>query len=155
MRILKLYWKRYHRHRFYHINGNILAASLLSTGLTALLIEFLTSWTLWIGIIVVLTAVVDAIFDVLLYALFSYYSASHSGNVRMFSFLHDLTRVQGHRIFLAPLYYACAVLLQSSFLMMGTRRSFSVLFAYLLALLFTRLLHTLYGLRTGLFDKQK
>lgn len=155
MHRLHAYWKHYHRHRFWHINGNIILASLFSTGLTALFIEFLTHWTTWIGIIVVITAIADAALDVLIYTLFSYYSASYFGKIRSFSFLCDLARIQGHRIFLAPLYYVCALLLQSFFLMIGMRLSFTVILAYLLALLFTRLLHTLYGLRTGLFEKKK
>ncbi len=144
--------QQYYNSRLLHINGNIVFAGLLSTLVVARFIDMLTSWTNTISYIVVLTAVIDAVLDVGIFSWFHRLSTTRATKRhKQRHFVTDVATIQFQRVILSPLYYVLAVTFQGMLLTQGMARAGSVVVAYIGALLLTRIVHTIWGLKTGLF----
>ncbi len=142
----------YNKKRIIHINGNIIIASVVSTLIVALIIESAKSIMVSMSAVVGVTAVLDMILDAGIFFTLHYLSSNYGkAHIRNYFLAKDVVRIHGHRIFLSPLFYFIAVSTQSGLLMMHAGYGTSVIWAYLIALVITRYVHTVYGIKTGLF----
>ena len=135
---------RYKTDRVWNINANIIAADLIGTGITALIIESIQSKLNSPHSIVIVTALIDGTISLLLFALL-HLNANRDRGVK------DLARVQVQRWVLTPLNYLAGGSMQYLLLTIGLRPSIGVVVSYVTALIFVRTVHTIYGKRTGLF----
>lgn len=156
----------YQRKRIININANIIAAGLLALIPTAAAVWIFKlsvppqdPW-IYTGV----SVIADIIADVTIYFLL-HWVANHWRPVRGGSeheraaleakpppYWKDASLVQFERALLSPLYYIIAAglmqLLQTQFAM---RAGWAVLIAFPVGLVATRILHTIWGLRTGRF----
>ena len=135
---------RYKTDRMWNINANIVLADILSTAVTALVIEAIQAKLPTPLSIVAVTAIIDGAISL---AAFAYL---HAG-VNRERGLRDFARLQAHRWMLSPLHYLVGSGIQYGLLAMGVRASTGVLVAYGSAMAVSRTVHTLYGRRIGLF----
>ncbi|RME52413.1 hypothetical protein D6783_04810 [Candidatus Woesearchaeota archaeon] len=134
--------------RIVNINVNIVLASALAAVLTAPIIEVLEEHLRSIALVVLSSLVIDAIFDFSIFSLLHWFANKSLQGTR---FLRDVLTLQKQRVFLTPLFYGVATGTQTALLVLGRGAGFSVVVAYFLAILVTRCVHTLYGLKCGLF----
>ena len=137
--------QRYKTSRMWNINANIVAADVVSTAMTALIIEVIQKSLLSRSALIATTAIIDGAISLFVFAGLHYFANQNRG-------VKDVVRVQIHRWMLSPLHYLLASGLQYVLLGMGVEVGLSVLVAYLLAVIVCRLLHTLYGHKRGLFE---
>jgi hypothetical protein len=135
---------RYKTSRVWNINANIVLADVLSTAITAVVMDaehgrFATRLGVVGG-----TSVLDGAISLAVFAGLHRYTNADRG-------FADLVRVQMHRWVLSPLHYVLGATLQYVLLAAGMRVGFTVLVAYLTSVALLRTVHTIYGLRTGLF----
>lgn len=156
----------YQRKRIININANIIAAGLLAliptTGivwLAKLFIDEDRSKTF-----TAISLVSDIVFDVIIYYAL-HWVANHWRPLRAGTeresrelsaapppFMRDASLIQFERALLSPLYYLTAVgLMQYLQDVQDVRPGFAVLIAYPAGLSVTRIVHTLWGLRSGTF----
>lgn len=136
---------RYKTSRVWNINANIVLADLLSTAITAVVMDaahgrFATRLGLVGG-----TSLLDGAISLVVFAGLHRYTNATRG-------FGDLFRVQIHRWILSPLHYVIGASLQYLLLAAGMRVGMTVLVAYLTSVAILRTLHTLYGKRSGLFQ---
>ena len=136
--------KQYKSNRLWNINANIVLADIVSTGITALVIEAVYPYLAGRLLIVAATLLVDGTLSVAVFVLLHTYANRARG-------LRDLVRVQVHRWVLSPLHYLAGGTLQYGLLTLGVRPGVTVVVAYLSAVALVRTVHTLYGQKTGLF----
>jgi hypothetical protein len=120
-------------------------ADILSTGVTAGVIEAIHSQLASRLQVVAVTAIVDGGISLGAFAALHFLANRHRG-------AHDVVRVQMHRWVLSPLHYLVGIGLQYALLSAGVRPGIGVLIAYWGSMAFVRLVHTVYGMRSGLFD---
>jgi len=146
--------KKYDRNRLWHINGNIIISGILSAMIVSAIIHASEIWEVGnIGHVVLFTFALDTLIDPAIFFLLHYRSSKQGlKEFRYNFFIKDAIRIQGHRIILTGLYYLIALSLQFTLLLEGVRSGKSVIYSYVTALLITRIIHTFYGLKTGLFE---
>lgn len=166
---IRLMWRRlfnlYQRKRVVNINVNVTFAGLAALLLAMWPVAWVGEWLgpdrkLWIA---VAAYFIDMVFDFTVY--FSlHWLANHwkPGNptpidrARVVHFASDALLVQAERVILVPLFALLAIggmtLLQHH-TDLGPKKSFVV--TYVLAILITRVLHTIIGYRTGSFNDRK
>jgi hypothetical protein len=136
---------RYRTSRLLNINANIVLADLVSTAVTALVMDAVhTRLASRLGV-VVWTTIIDGAISLAIFAGLHRYTNAARG-------VGDLVRVQMHRWVLSPLHYVVGASLQYALLAAGVRVGVTVLVAYISALVFVRAVHTHYGKRSGLFQ---
>ncbi len=135
---------RYKTNRLWDINVNIVAADIVSTAGTALIIQALQTRLPTPLAIVTVTAIVDGAISLAVFACLHTYANRARG-------MRDLMRVQLHRWALSPLHYLVGIALQFALLAAGVGAGIGVLVAYLSAVAVARTVHTLYGRKSGLF----
>ncbi|MFN7985809.1 MAG: hypothetical protein U0Q11_28530 [Vicinamibacterales bacterium] len=138
------WFARYKTSRVWNINANIVLADVMSTTITAVVMDvaqarFATRLGLVGG-----TSVLDGAISLVVFAALHRYTNADRG-------FGDLVRVQIHRWVLSPLHYVLGATLQYLLLAAGMRVGVTVLVAYLTSVALLRTAHTIYGLRTGLF----
>lgn len=142
-----------YKRRIVNINCNIIFAAVFSSIATAICIWLLTEYLFTFEypkkIIVVATLLIDLVFDVIIYFVLHYYSNQFRGNMK--AFYADATLIQFQRAMLSPILYIIAVSTQYYLLLRGVTPWITVFIAYGIAVFITRIIHTIYGLRTGLF----
>ena len=145
---------KYNSKRLLHINGNIILAGTITSLVVAGIIHLSDVWMISnVGLIVAFTAVLDIILDPAIFFLLHYKSSRHSiADFKQDYFIKDAIKIQSHRILLSFSYYGIATSLQAFFLMHGLGNVKSIISAYILALIATRIVHTIYGIKTGLFE---
>jgi len=136
---------RYKTNRLWNINANIVLADFVSTAATALVIEALQARLPTRLAIVIVTAIVDGVISLAVFAGLHTYANRSRG-------MKDLLRVQLHRWALSPLNYLVGSGLQYTLLAAGVRVGISVVVAYLSALAVVRTVHTIYGKKSRLFQ---
>src|SRR5262245_22614346 len=136
--------KRYKTNRFWNINANIVLADLVSTVGTALIIDAVRIRLPTKLTIVAVTALVDGTLSLTLFAILHSFANRSRG-------IGDLVRVQIHRWVLSPLHYLVGATLQLVLLTAGVRAGITVVVAYVTSMVLVRTVHSLYGMRTGLF----
>ncbi len=155
-------FKFYQRNRVVNINLNILAAGLLAIVLIKLPVMYISKW---IGpehklLISVIAYILDTIVDVMVYYGL-HWVANHwdPNNRRDLSkqpkkrrFVHDATRIQAERMALVPIFMLVAIggmwALQNYF---SIGASWALIYAFVSAMLITRVIHTFWGYRSGTF----
>ena len=70
-------------------------------------------------------------------------------------FMNDILKIQKQRVVLSILYAIFALSLHFTLIYLGYNPTASFFVAYILALFVTRSAHTIYGLKTGLFEPLK
>jgi len=155
----------YQRKRIININVNIIAAGLVAIGMGAGIVELLRRAfpdLPTIGYTAIGTGA-DIVCDVSLYFAL-HWVANHwrpikSDNARTQErldaksppFWRDASLVQFERAILSPLYYLIASGGMEGLQRSGFAPAHAMLFSYTAALAITRVLHTLWGLKTGRF----
>lgn len=156
-------FKWYQRKRIVNINLNILAAGLIAIALA----KFPVMWiSAWIGeekkfLISVIAYVLDTTLDVCVYYALHWMANNwnphghlpkHAERPKKRRFIHDATRVQAERMALVPLFMIVAMggmwALQK---FGGVSASWAFVIAFVSAMLVTRVVHTLWGMRSGTF----
>jgi len=104
-------------------------------------------------LIVLLSFFIDAIIDVFVFiSLHLYVHKHHFDRMKPSKkILEDIFKIQGQRIILSGIYFIIAGGLHFLFLILGLERTIAFLISYLFALIITRSVHTIYGLKVGLF----
>lgn len=159
----KRVFKLYQRKRVININVNILAAGLISIALTKFPIHWISAW---IGedqkfYISVIAYALDTTMDFLVYFAL-HWLANHwnphghhpetDQKTKLKKFAKEATRVQAERIALVPVF-----MLLSMGGMYALQRfaeisaSWSFVIAFISAMLVTRVIHTIWGFKTGTF----
>lgn len=151
----------YQRKRVFNINANILAS-----GLMAVLIAKYP--VLYIGrligeehpvLITLAAGAIDMVVDVLLYYALHWFAnhwnppwKRHKKAKPSRSFLHDASLVQFERTLLSPVYYLVAMSLMYYLQLRGVAHSWAFVLAFASGLMVTRVIHTVWGLKSGRFD---
>jgi hypothetical protein len=135
---------RYKTNRVWNINANIVMADLLSTAVTALVMDAVRGrFSTRLGVVSG-TSLLDGAISLVVFAGLHRYTNAARG-------LGDLFRVQVQRWVLSPLHYVIGASLQYVLLEAGMRVGVTVLVAYLTSVALLRTIHTIYGRRSGLF----
>ena len=135
---------RYRTSRVWNINANIVLADLVSTAVTALVIDAVQSRLTTRLAVVIATSLLDGAISLAVFASLHRYTNAGRG-------FGDVFRVQIHRWVLSPLHYVIGAGLQFVLLTAGIRVGVTVLVAYLTSVAIIRTIHTVYGQRSGLF----
>ena len=136
--------RRYRTDRMWNINTNIVLADLLSTAITAMVIEAIQARLATPTRIVLATAIIDGTISLAVFASLHTCVNRDRG-------MKDLARVQIHRWMLSPLHYLIGISIQYGLLAVDLRASIGVLVAYWMAVALVRIIHTLYGKRSVCF----
>lgn len=156
-------FKLYQRKRVVNININMLMAGFLAIALTKLPVKWIGDW---IGpehklVISIIAYGLETIFDVVVYYGL-HWVANHwnpQGHLpkrgkrpKSRRFVQDATRLQAERMALVPIYILIGPggmwALQR---FAGIQHSWAFVIAFVCAIITTRIIHTLWGLRTGTF----
>ena len=158
-------FRLYQRKRIVNINANVVAAGLLALIPTAIVVHM--AELRWPGApgwaFPVLAVVADIFWDVALY-FGLHWLANHwrpfagkteaerkALSAKPPPFMKDATVIQLERAILSPIYYLTAAGLMKLLQLGGLRPGLAVLIAFPIGLIFTRILHTVWGLRSGSF----
>ena len=136
----------YYAKRIWNINANIVTAGVLAALLTALVMDSTEQFFMSMTTIVIVTASVDAVFDIFLFSMLHRWA-----NPRQQKYMRDIATIQTQRIVLSPFFYLVTTSTQTGLLMLHVGRGASVAISYLGAVILLRTLHTLYGIKHGLF----
>lgn len=147
--------RKYLRKRIITINLSIILASLISILIAAYPVYLTKMFTNNEIIIVLFSFFIDAIIDFFIFFIFHLTFHVHLKNEKNFFnyFLKDTGKIQIQRIFLSIFFFIFSVGGHYSLLMFGFERTISFIISYLFALVLTRIIHTIYGIKTGLFKK--
>lgn len=150
----------YQRSRVFNINFNVIAAGLLAILVAKFPVAVVSNW---IGpehkfLITLCAAAIDMVADVLLYYglhwLANHWTpASRRPKVRRSkrAFFKDASLIQFERAILSPLYYLVAGGLMYLLQHQGIRASWAFVLGFASGIIVTRVVHTIWGLRTGRF----
>jgi len=158
-------FRYYQRSRLVNINTNVIVAGMLAliptAGMVRLSKVFITTDQKWVYTGISVGA--DIIADVAIYYAL-HWVANHWRPLRGRShherrkleakpppFLKDASLVQFERALLSPLYYITAALLMQFVQHQGVKAYWAVFIAFPTGLMLTRVIHTLWGLRSGTF----
>ena len=142
----------YKRHRVININVNIILASLLAILISSYVVDLTYGLFESMLAIVMSAYLIDASIDFVIFVIL--HALSNNGN-ELKPLVADIGKIQSHRIVLAAIFFLIAISLDYVFMsLLGLERAYSFIFAYTFALLVTRVIHTVYGLKTGLFDSK-
>lgn len=128
---------------------NIFLAGVCSTLLSTYPVYLTGMITTIPWIIALLSFAIDGIIDFALFGLLHLWANNHHER-RVF--LNDLFRLQGQRMVLAVLFFGIATGGHLFLMMEGLTRTTAFVLAYVGALVITRVVHTVYGIKTGLFE---
>lgn len=153
----------YQRKRVININANILASGLLAVVVAKFPVEIVGRL---IGgehkfLITLAAGAMDMVVDVVIYYAL-HWVANHwrppwkrAGKPKPGrSFFHDASLIQFERAILSPLYYLIAMSLMYWLQYLGWGHGWAFVTAFASGLLVTRVVHTVWGLRSGRFVDQ-
>lgn len=142
---------RHYQKRIVNINLNILIASLAATIIAVYPVEFIAKHLNSMSAIVLSAFIIDAGADFIVFVFLHRFAYKCNGKG---CWIKDLTKIQGQRVILAILFFIIST--SSDYIIMeltNVSRGSSFLIAYTFALIVTRITHTIYGLKTGLFKE--
>ncbi len=143
-----------YKKRIININFNIFLASAVATLLAAYPVMVVSRMNHSIAFILLSAFFIDALIDGLLFWGLHWYANYRNSQLQLF--FRDYGLLQGHRVFLAFLFFILATSTDYSLMVLfGFERAASFIFSYLTALIITRIVHTIYGLKTGLFEEKQ
>ncbi len=156
-------FRLYQRRRVINVNANVIAAGLLAIALAKFPVAWLSA-AIGPGHKVlksVAAYAIDMAFDVALYFAL-HWVANHWRPLRPLnendplhvprsrrSFLLDAGRIQAERAALVPIFAAVAIGGMTVLQHRGVKASWAFVFAFLAAMLITRIIHTAFGLWSG------
>ncbi len=159
----KRVFKLYQRKRLVNINANIIAAGLISIALTKLPIHWISGM---IGeekklLISIIAYVLDTVMDVFVYYAL-HWVANHwnphghhpeiDQRSKLKQFAREATRVQAERVALVPVFMVLSMGgMWSLQKFADISASWSFVIAFVSAMLITRVIHTIWGIKTGTF----
>ncbi len=150
----------YQRSRIFNINFNVVAAGLLAILIAKMPVAYVSDWIghehkLWITLA---AAAIDMVVDVLIYYGLHWLAnhwrpPSRRPKIRKSNraFFKDATLIQFERAILSPLYYIVAGGLMYILQHQGIKPSWAFVWAFASGIFVTRIVHTIWGLRTGRF----
>ncbi|QYK48811.1 MAG: hypothetical protein KF838_02935 [Phycisphaeraceae bacterium] len=153
-------FKLYQQSRLFNINFNVVAAGLLAIAISKYPVLLVSEW---IGperkfLITLAAAGIDVVADVVIYYGLHWLAnhwrpASRRPRVRKSkrAFFKDASLVQFERAILSPLYYMVAGGLMYLLQYQGIKANWAFVFGFVSAIVVTRIVHTMWGLRTGRF----
>jgi len=148
-------FKKYKENRIVNINLNIIIASIFATLLSAYPVYLTNMFTNSEIVIAGIAFFIDATIDFFIFAIL--HLRVHKHHMLKFrpskKIVRDLLKIQIHRGVLSSLYFIIAFGGHFFLLTRGFERTASFLLTYILAIIVTRNLHTIYGKKTGLFEK--
>lgn len=143
MFIAKVYKKR-----IVNINFNITLASLIATLLAAYPVMLFASHGS-MTFMLLSAFMIDAILDGAIFTILHKIANNHKNHKQ---FILDTGKIQFQRVILSIIFFVVAITLDYSLMhYLQFQRASSFLMSYTLALIVTRSMHTIYGLKTGLF----
>lgn len=160
-------FRLYQRKRVININVNVVAAGVVSTllvsGILWLLHDvFRLGWPTWAytGFGVVADVVLDVSLFVALHWVANQWRPLDPGSGRERRELHavtpphlaDTAQVQFERIVISPLYYVLAAAGTEGLQRLDVHPSWATFVGYIASLGITRVIHTLWGLRSGTYE---
>jgi hypothetical protein len=161
--MLETAFHTYQRKKVINVNVNVALAGLLAIALAKLPVAWVSEW---IGpehriAIVIITALIDGVADFIIYFVLHWLAnhwkpfkprteAEKAHHAKKDNFFRDASVIQFQRYMLSPIFYVIAVgghwaLMEFA----GVRHSWAFVFAYTVAILVTRIIHTIWGLRSG------
>ena len=144
--------KEFYAKRIININLNITIASLLSTIVAVYPIKYVANLSDSMTFIVFSAFAIDSILDGIIFSILHLIS---NKNKKLKHYITDINQIQTQRIILSVIYFIFAVGLDYILMIkFDISRTTSFVFAYVFALIVTRTIHTLYGLKTGLFEEK-
>ena len=150
----------YQRKRIVNVNANIIASGLLAVAVAKYPVHVVGALIGEQRLLTITFAAgaIDMVVDVFLYYalhwLANHWNPPWKRKPRprpKRSFFHDATLVQFERAILSPVYYLVAMSLMYTLQLRGMRHSWAFVTAFASGLLVTRVLHTVWGVRTGRF----
>lgn len=146
-------WQAYKRSRLIHINVNITVAALSALAISSIFVYLTRYITNHAFVIVILSYVVDGIIDIGIFALLHAALYHHWLKDRSFTKMlaQDLALIQAHRLILSIVVTVISIGGHYLLLKQGVARVPAFLIAYVTAIAAARTIHTIYGLKTGLF----
>lgn len=146
-------WNLYKRSRLIHINLNIAFAALAGIALSSVFVYLTHYVTNDTRAIVILSYLFDGFLDIAIFATlhFALYHRwlKHHAFAKMIA--KDLILIQTHRLILSIVVTTISLGGHWWLITQGLGRTRAFIIAYTLAVLTARVLHTIYGLKTGLF----
>ncbi|MEX0876162.1 MAG: hypothetical protein WD114_01775 [Phycisphaerales bacterium] len=157
------FFKFYQRKRVVNINLNMLAAGFLAIALVKLPVKWIGDW---IGpehklLITAIAYALETVADVVVYYALHWMAnhwnpqgnlPKHDNRPKSRRFIQDATRLQAERMALIPIYILIGPggmwALQK---FAGVQHSWAFVIAFVSAIITTRVIHTLWGLRSGTF----
>ncbi len=142
----------FYKKRAVNINVNIILASLLSILISSYIVDATYYMFSSMLSIVLVAYFIDAVADFIIFSILHGIVNNGSG---FKPFILDVGKIQSHRIVLAVIFFLIATSFDYAFMsLIGIGRTYSFILAYTLALIVTRVIHTIYGIKTGLFDSK-
>ncbi|MFG0327344.1 MAG: hypothetical protein ACF8SC_08800 [Phycisphaerales bacterium JB037] len=159
-------FKLYQNKKIININVNIIAAGLLAIAVAKLPVYWVTTWIgdgpKWLKVVCAMA--IDGAADILIYFLLHWFAnhwtppwvktpdPSDDPIVDPASFWKEASLVQVERYLLSPVFYLIAGGGMLALMKFGdVADSWAFVFAFTAAILVTRIVHTLWGLKTGRF----
>lgn len=155
-------FRYYQRHRIVNINLNIIGAGLLAVALAKWPVYLVSQW---IGpehklINALVAGVIDGLADIAIYFVL-HWVANHWRPIKPKDdrdlpeesrrFWKNATLIQFERLALSPAFYAIAIGGMWGLQHAGISPSWAFVLAFSIAIIITRIVHTIWGLRTGRF----
>lgn len=149
----------YQRKRIININVNIISAGLLALALALIPVHYTRS----LGIsnkmaIAAIGTSFDILFDVAIFYMLHWIAnhwkprwAAKRQNHSRRRFFRDATLIQFERALFAPLFYVVQYSLNFSFQQVNIEREWALVWGTIISITLTRIVHTLWGLKTGRF----
>ena len=150
----------YQRKRIINVNLNIIASGLLAVVVAKYPVELVGNWIGPTRLLAVTLAAggVDMVVDVFIYYALHWFANHWSPPWKRLrrakprrSFFRDASVVQFERAILSPLYYLIAMGLMYALQHRGMSHGWAFVAGFASGLLVTRVVHTVWGLRTGRF----
>lgn len=156
-------FRLYQRKRIVNVNANVTAAALLSIVIGAYPVHLVTAWVGAERELVnsLIAGAIDLSIDVMIYFGLHWIANHwrplspkteadhHDYNKEKRPFWKDATLVQFERALLSPLYYVVAVGSMWGLQVLGMHHVWAYVIGFAAAIFVTRILHTLWGLRSG------
>ncbi len=153
MNLFEIYKKK----RIVNINVNIIIASLVSIVLSLYPVYLTKMISNSAGAIALISFGIDALIDggifIILHGFLNKKQIINGGISS--SLKRDIFRIQAERMVLSVFYFVFAVGGHYILIMNGLGRTAAFALSYIFALALSRYIHTLYGLRFGLFEPLK
>lgn len=155
MNFLKGLRYQYINSRIVHINVNIVLAGFFSMLIAAPIIHLTTLYFHGDRTIALFSFLVDALLDFSAFSILHTFvskKASPNHKLKRRHLFKDIAEIQGHRIVLSVVFAILAVGGHLFLMSKGLERTHAFFISYGIAIILVRIIHTWYGIKSGLFD---